>query len=221
MHGGGVEFALDRNVGLGEARLDIAHHVAEMLRDVAHAAGLLAKFLGFEILVQNGRALSHGFGSRERARQHFVIDFDQAGGFFGDMDAGGGNGGNRMPPIEHFALGEHVAARIAEGRVAFAQVDQALRHLRKIVCCHDRFDSGERRGLAGIDAANARMRVRAAQNEAVEQPGHLKIRAVERATCDLVGAIVPDRARTDDSVFLGLHALASWAACSTARMILS
>ena len=94
-----------------------------MFGNVAHATGLLAELLGLEIFVQNRRALPHGVRRGECAGQDFVIDFDQAGGFFGDMDAGGGNGGNRMAPIEHLALGEHIAARVAEGRVAFAQVD--------------------------------------------------------------------------------------------------
>src|SRR6185437_3112302 len=101
----------------------------------------------------------------------------QAAGLFSDMSAGGGDGGDCMAPVQRFAAGEHVAASITERRVTFAQVDEAVGSLREISGGQDGLHARKLLGLGGVDAANARVGVRAAQNVAVEQPGHLEVGA--------------------------------------------
>ena len=69
------------------------------------------------------------------------------------------------------------------------------------------------------------MGMRAAQDLAVQQPGHLHIRTVDGPTGHLLHTIVPNGARANDFIgcALGHYAFASvvWAASRTARMILS
>ena len=65
--------------------------------------------------------------------------------------------------------------------------------VRQIGGGDDGLDAGQRRGLAGVDAHDAGVGVRAAQDAAVQQAGRGEVGAVERAAGDLVRAVVADR----------------------------
>ena len=83
---GGVEFALDDHVGFGEALLDIAHAIAEVLGDVARPDRSARRVpWSSRSSCSMRRAFLHGFGRGEHAGQHFVLHFDQPGGLLGDV----------------------------------------------------------------------------------------------------------------------------------------
>ena len=67
--------------------------------------------------MQHRRALSHGIFDGEDGGQDFVLDRDQVECLFGAVDAGGTDGGDRMPFVERFIAGEDIAEGETEGGV--------------------------------------------------------------------------------------------------------
>ena len=195
-----------------------------MIGDVGNLAGGLAELFHLEVRVQNRRTLLHRVGRGKHSRQNFVLDIDQRRRFFGDMDVDGRHRRHGMALVEHLAYRQHVALDVAERRLSFAQIHDLIGSLRQVCSRNHRLDAFERFRLGRIDALDARMRVRTAQDRAVQQPRHLEIGPIDGSARNFVGAVVPNRPRADHAIWLSAHAWVSricLAASCTARMILS
>ena len=121
-------------------------------------------------------------------------------------------------------LGEAGPAETAEVERALAAEPHLLVGLREIPAGDDRLDARQRLGGRRVDRDDARVRVRAADDRAVEHAGEREVGAEVGASGHLVGAVVADRPRTDVRELAGAHAVTfriSAAASSTARIILS
>ena len=214
VHGGGVELALDDDIGLGEALGRVAQRPAEVLGHVADAVRQRAVHLGLQVIVQERRTRSHRVGRGEHGGQHFVIHADQRRGFLGDVRRSSGDGSHGVAAIDRLLIRQNVGADEAQQRLAFAQIEPAIRRIRHIGEGDHGLHARERLGGAGIELQNARVRVRAAQHEAVQHAGHLHVGPVQRAAGHLIGPVGPHRAGSDDVVVSGAHACASFMAAA-------
>ena len=73
--------------------------------------GLLAEFLGRQVVVQKRRAVAHGVGRGQHAAAATSYSTSiRPSGFLGDVRAGGGDGGDGVALVEHLAAGQDIAA---------------------------------------------------------------------------------------------------------------
>ena len=121
VHGLGVEGALDDDVRLGEARLDIAHaklialhHIRRPVGADLGIAGLGA--LGAHVAVQDRRIRLHGGHGVDHVGQHIVFHLDELQRLLGDGLGGGGDGGDRMALVVDLLLRHDHAGHVAIGR---------------------------------------------------------------------------------------------------------
>ena len=194
----GAVLALDDNVRLGEAGGGVALLVLEVLGDVADLIGLLAKLFCLEVVVQNRRAGGHRVLDGYDGRQNLVIYLYQLDGFLGDVRVGRGDAGNGVPLVQRLVRRQHVVAQPLEACRALAQVNHRIAVACEVGVGYDSRHAGQRLGGRGVYALDARVRVRASQNLAVQQPGCVEVRAVQRASRNLVCPVVSHGARADD-----------------------
>ena len=113
--------------------------------------------------------LVHGFLGRQNGRQFFIFHPNQIQRVACDLVGNSGHGGHLFAAITHHAFGQ----------------DGALLVMRppkiggRILAGQNRLDARQRARLAGVYASDARMRVRAAQNLAVQHAGKLEISCVD------------------------------------------
>ena len=196
----GLEFALDDKVG----RLESFRHVAALELDVLRDVGLLfgPSSLLRRVVQQNRRARLDRDFNRHHRRQHFVLDFDQAQRFFGDMRAGRGDGGDRMAVVEDLVVREDVHRQVHRIDRHLARRLHLGRGLRQILAGDNRLDARKRERLVSFDRFDQRVRMRAAQHLAVQHAGEGVVSAVFGAAGHFVDAVVPNRPRADNSEFL-------------------
>ena len=107
---------------------------------------------------------------------------------------------------------------------AFARLDRLVAHLGEVGGRDHRLHAGQRARGRGVDAQDARMRVRAALDQAGEHAGQTQVGAEIGAAGDLVGAVGTVGTRADDLELASAHravSLISAATSMTARTILS
>ena len=105
VHGGGVELALDNDVGLREAPCNIPQLLLAVAGDVAVLARVLAQGSGGEVLVQERSVLLHGLADVDDGAQGFVLHLDQVQRLLGDVRTGCGHGSHGVALVEHLAGG--------------------------------------------------------------------------------------------------------------------
>ena len=206
-----VELALEDDVRLGEAGVEVALCELDALRDVGGAVAVLLGALGAEeaedllgrdALVDDRRVFRHRVLHVHHRLEHLVLDLDEVEGVLGDVGVVRGDGGHGVAAVERLVGGEDVVEHPARaGGLAFAHEQLGVVLPREVLVRDDRRHARQRRGLRRVDRDNARVRVRAAQHPAVEQPRHPNVRAVDGAPVDLVHSVRPYRAAAHDLVF--------------------
>ena len=126
-------------------------------------------------------------------RQYLVIDLDQRQRLLGGGGVDRGDGGDRMALIEHLLARHDVARDVPEIDRDPLGSDILEFVVREILRRHDRLDPRQRRGLRGVDRADAGMRVRRAQDAADDRAGHRVVGGVHRLAGDLRHAVRTDR----------------------------
>ena len=85
VHGLGVEGALDHEIGLGEARRDVADRELDPLGDVGGLVRRRLDACGEQVLVQQRRVVRHRLDDVDHVRQRLVLDLDQLERLLGDV----------------------------------------------------------------------------------------------------------------------------------------
>ena len=156
-------------VGLPEALLDIAEVTMNVDIDV------VAK--GDTLFVQDRRARLHGDFRIEHRRQDFVIDVEQAAGFFRGSLGLGHHGRDPLAYEAHHIV-EHV------GVVGIYEVilmgRRRVELARHILPGEDFDDAGHGKSALALDGLDACMRMRRAQHFQVQRAFH---HHVERVAC--------------------------------------
>ena len=116
------------------------------------------------------RAFLLCFHRVERNGERLVFDLDEVAGILGDVAVLGDNGRDRLAVMAHLLSGDQVL----DDR-AGAERRQRRRPLRHVLARHDRDHARERRRLARVDADDARVRVRAAQDRRVRHARQLDV----------------------------------------------
>ena len=142
---------------LRQGRVHVAAVVADAVRDVVMARMHLRRAVGERELGVQQRGLL------------LVLHADQVQRVQGDVLADGGHRRHLLAAEAHLALGQDVAVLVAH----------APARARSVVARHDRLDPGQRARRTGVDAADARSGVRAAQHLAVQHAGQLDVARVQ------------------------------------------
>ena len=104
-----VELALNYDVRLGEALIDIALHMLEVLRHIARRVlDGLAEFVRSHGLMQDRRAVGHSILHRHRRRKHLVLHLDELHGFLSDVRVSCGHRRDCVPLVQHFVPRQYV-----------------------------------------------------------------------------------------------------------------
>ena len=126
---------------------------------------------------------------------------NQLGRFFGNMDCVCGNRGDGVPFVQDLVMSEHVRAQMTHVDRTFAQLDHPIPLGREIGRRHDGAHAGECLCLRNVDSLDARVGMRAAQDDAWQQSCQLNVGSVLGSAGDLVDAIVSDRTSSNDLIF--------------------
>ena len=208
VHGLRVEFPFDDDVGFGETLLDVADLVLDVSGDVALDAGVVAASealhaeIGGHVVVEQGRAFGHGVAPGEHGGQDLVVHLHQLHGLQRDVGVGGADGGDSVADIQDLVLGQQVFGDHAGITLDFGEVDHPVLDDGEIGGRGNGDDAGERFRLAGVDAADAGVAMRAAQHTGVEHSGQVDVGAVAGCAGNLVDAVVSHRSGADDAVSL-------------------
>ena len=195
MHGGGLEFVFDHDVGFLKAGVHVAHGEFQDFGDVGRLGRRRFHTAGDHVLEQQRGVGGHRFIDVDDVRQHLVFDLDQGDRLFGDGVADRGDGGDGMAFVIDLLARHDVARDVPEvHRDAFRpDVVEFLR--RQVGGGHDRLHTGQLLGGGGVDRQDFGVRVRAAQDLAVDHARELQVGAVHRAARDFGDTVRPDRAR--------------------------
>ena len=174
------EGVFDDHVGVGEGLGDVAALEIQVHGDVVRL-----------VVVHQRRAVFHRFFGVEHAGQRLPIDFDQIDRFFGDI---GIDGRHRR---DFFAD----VAGLADGENILVGKECAPGPLDRVFGGDDGAHAGKFFRLAGVDVANARVRVGAAQNFADQHAGQINIGDEFGVAGDFVEALDALDALADDGKF--------------------
>ena len=191
-----LEFLLDDLLGLGKAGIDITDLKLDPLGDVGGPGRRRLDAAGDLVLEEQWRVGIYRLVHIDDVRQHFVIDVDQRSGFLGDPLVDRGDGGDGMALIESLLARHDVARDVPEilGNPLRTLILEFM--VRKVLGGHDCLDAGQSLRLRGVDRADAGMRMRRADDFAVERAGRREIRAVHRPPGHLRHAVGTDRPRS-------------------------
>ncbi len=178
MHGRRLELLLDDHVGFLEAGFDVADREVELLGDVRRLLRRRLHAARLHVLEQQRRVRLHRVVDVDDMRQDFVFDLDQRAGLGRRRRIDRGHRGDRVAFIEHLLARHDVAGHVPEvDRDALgADVGEIL--IGEILRRDDRLHARQLLGLRGVDRLDARMRMGAAQDLAVERAGQRVVVAV-------------------------------------------
>ena len=120
MHGLRGVAALDDDLGVLEARFDVALLEGDDLGDVGRRGRLRVDPGGEQVGVQHRRIRRHRFLDVDHERQHFVLHVDQFQRLVSDQLRHCRDGGHGMAFIQHLVARHDVQRQIAEVHRAFA-----------------------------------------------------------------------------------------------------
>ena len=101
-----------------------------------------AERFGAHVVVQYGSVVTHRRTHIEHRRENFVVDLNQAYGFFGNVNVVGRDGGDGVAPIQNFIFRQHVGLQVPHVDGSFAQLDDPIALLGQICVRHDRSHAG-------------------------------------------------------------------------------
>ncbi len=183
-NGRGLVGLLDHQVGLLQPGLHVALADPGVLADIARRMGMQLHGAG-----------CHGGLRIEQRGQHLVVHADAAQRSTGDLHGLGGHGQHRFPNVAHHATGHH--------RLVLDE-DAEVVHAGHVVAAQHAFDAGHGTRRAGVDAQDARMRVRAAQHLQVQHVGHPQVGGVLHRAGHLARRVDARRVVTDEAGGLAL-----------------
>ena len=169
-------------VGLGEAFPNIAAVELKVRADVGAFDRLYLGEIGkagsrqFDRVVDQRRAWFNASLHVEHRRQLLVIDFDQAQRLFRGIDGQCRHRRHRIADVTHFFHGDN--GLIFENR-AVIRLDAFV--VQDIVAREHRHHAGDFESFGNIDALDARVRVRAAENLAVTHAGDAHVGEIARS----------------------------------------
>ena len=204
MHGLGGELALDDDVGFPKAFLHVAVLELNAERNVALHLGIVPPLQKSEgrpcghVFMQQGRVGPHRVAESEHRGQHVVFDVDQAERLLGDVGAGRSDRGHGVALIEDLRPREDVLGKHPRVAPNLGEVNGPVGKNGKVGRGGHGFDVRVRFRPARVDAADAGVRVRAPQDLAVQETGHVHVGAVAGSAGDLLHAVVPDGPRAQD-----------------------
>ena len=152
----GVELALDDDVRLGEALLDVALDVLEVLGEVAQRVGLLPELRRLQVVVEQGSAVLHPLRGGQDGRQDLVPDVDQGQRLLRDVRARRRDSGDGVSAVERLLIGEDVVPQVLERAVPGGRGREVRRPVTTA------WTPRERLGPAGVYRQDAGVGVRAA-----------------------------------------------------------
>ena len=125
--------------------------------------------------------------------EHFVIDGDVLQGFFGGVAIDGGYGGDGLTR-EADGIVKRIAALFGDlldvlGVLASAGPRAGAEDVFAVLVGDDGFDAGQGLGLRGVDTADARVRVGAAQDARVEHAGKVDVERVRGLAGDALAGV--------------------------------
>ncbi len=153
-----------------------------------------------------------------------VVDLDQLGGVARLVTGLGDDDGDRVADMAHAPQGQRRVRRLDHGR-AVPRLDQpAAGQAADLVGGHVGAgeDAGDPRGLPrrrGVDAADARVRVRRAQDVGVELVGPVDVVGVAAVAGDEAPVLLAPEARADAALGHGQPFIARAPACTAATML--
>ncbi len=118
--------------------------------------------------MDDGRAVVHGALRIEDRGQHLVLDLDEIARLLGKHGRLGGDGGDPVADEADLVVEHH---RVVRRRLRAVLPGRRERHARHVLVRQDAVDAGERKRLRRVDAFDARVRVRAPLDAAVEHSG--------------------------------------------------
>ena len=138
MHHRRLELAFHNHIGRRKTLGQITAGMLEMRSYIGRFVRFFAQLIGKELFMQQGGVRLHRFFGIEHDRQHVIFDFDQGGGFFGNVGADRGHGSHRMAVVEHLVMGDNVIAQFAQiGRI-FPHFLDLIGHFAQIGACTNR-----------------------------------------------------------------------------------
>ena len=203
MHSPRMKLALHHHIRLREPPLNIPVVKHKVIGDIRGLLGVPVSARPErrachcqQPLMQDRRALPHSVLRVQRRRQDVVLHIHQRRRLFGDMRAYRRNRRDRMPSVQRLFARHYIAAEkpVVHRRALFL-IHELRRRLRKIRRRNDRMHARQRQRAARVDAYDARVRVRAAYNLAMQQPRHSRIRRVPSPPRNLIHPVVPYRPR--------------------------
>ena len=203
MDRGGHVLALDDGISLGERRVRVALLHAEVLRNVRRLAGVFAERHGGRARMDQWRAVLHRRTQVGNCGQDLVLDLDQLAGHFRDMHVRSGDRSDGVALVQDGIAGEDVVGHVLEVALTLAHVDLTVFGLGEILVRNDGVNAIECARFRHIDPLDAGVRVRAAEDFAVEQAGKASVATVDGSPGYLVDAVVANGSGTDDPVFAG------------------
>jgi len=167
----GREALLEDVIGLDPAALDVAHHDAGAIADVAVALEDRDRGVVAPALVDQGRAGRERGGQVEHRWQRLVLRLDRGQGRLRGLEGDRGDRRHRLAHVADHVRGED---RLVLHRGAVADVGRVGRG-------DDRAHAGDARGARGVEPHQTGVRLRAAEDLAVEHAGQREVRRVDRA----------------------------------------
>ena len=198
---GAAVFGLVDQIGLREARLDVADFELDVPFDVA--GPMIVEIDGI------GR---HRLFRGEAGRQGLVLDPDEIAGAPRNRDRVGGDGRHRLAAVTHAVAGDgRFGPRDGKHAVTF----------RGLAAGDDGADAGQRLGGRNVHRQDARVRHRTPLYEAGQRAGVGEVGGIARLARDLLGAVDHRHRHADgrDGGDLRHAARSSSAAIRTASII--
>ena len=181
----GLEGAFDDEIGLPEARFDVAMAVLAALGDIGWLAGLGIDALGEYGVVQHGRRGLHRLVDIGHMRQHLVVDLDELQRLLGRAGVDRSDRGHRMAVIERLLARHAVVEDVVHAGIAIGEVGQVGRG-------DHRLHALQLLRLRRVDLPDLRVGMGASENAPDQLAGHVEVRAVARAARHLVDAVGTD-----------------------------
>ena len=147
------------------------------------------------------RAIGHGLLDFQDGRQNLVLDFDQPQRLFRDGAAFRRDGRHAVAHQAHFGV-EQIG--VVRRRLRPALTGGGVGHARNILVSQDGMHAGKSLGFGGVNPLDARVRVRAGKNLAVEHSGKVNVVGESRTAGDELEPVHLLRVLPDDGM-LGTH----------------